>query len=271
MRSFGVHGLKTLRSGYAFLETSDTTKPVYPTEDLIPEHQLFVQTVLRVRREYQQQILILWKKKRHKKGNEDFVEAVIDNMNTGCDYAETVLNMLKSFWFMESWEGEPTTGFVGNRFHDFVISEVFHLQRPPEKIFNIENGPESEAVSSLLQWLLLSSWSSRNGDSLRTNQSALEYVKLVIGDSVELLFWYQEIYFSESSVHEELQVTTAVWHLWMHKNEIGSCVVLLLKRWFRTWESLLLCWFINGVCLQQDDALEVECFVLGAGVFKVAT
>lgn len=172
---------------------------------------------------------------------------------------------------MESWEGEPTTGFVGNRFHDFVISEVFHLQRPPEKIFNIENGPESEAVSSLLQWLLLSSWSSRNGDSLRTNQSALEYVKLVIGDSVELLFWYQEIYFSESSVHEELQVTTAVWHLWMHKNEIGSCVVLLLKRWFRTWESLLLCWFINGVCLQQDDALEVECFVLGAGVFKVAT
>ncbi|KAL0729724.1 hypothetical protein Bca4012_025817 [Brassica carinata] len=37
-----------------FMERSDTTKPVYPTEELISEHQLLVQSFLRVRREYQQ-------------------------------------------------------------------------------------------------------------------------------------------------------------------------------------------------------------------------
>lgn len=81
-----------------FLETSDSTKSVYPTEDLIPEHQLLGQMVLRVRREYQQQILILWKKMRHKKGHEVFVEAVINAMSTGCDFAEKKDEYANTFW-----------------------------------------------------------------------------------------------------------------------------------------------------------------------------
>ncbi|KAL0722343.1 hypothetical protein Bca4012_036942 [Brassica carinata] len=65
--------------------------------------------------------------------------------------------------------------------------------------------------------------------------------------------------------------SSGVWHRWMNKIEIWSCVVLLLKRWFSTWEPLLLCGYISGVLLQQDNALEVDCVVLGAGVFEVAT
>ncbi|KAF2601778.1 hypothetical protein F2Q70_00026753 [Brassica cretica] len=45
----------------------------------------------------------------------------------------------KRLEFLENKARESTTGYFGNGFHCFLISQVFHLQRPPEPVFKEYN------------------------------------------------------------------------------------------------------------------------------------